>query len=275
MNLCNKITTPLYGVLLSSLLLANLASQAVAEDQEVPQIGAYFLLGNNYQPAAWGNPIVPVYFDEENRHEHILNRARAFIAFYAMASEELILGPLAGGLFENSNNTQPTLGLVVADYSIENEKLASPLREELQTAWGNTPVSNALLENVSRYQVGNVIEGNLCSLFVKGENVGDENPSYRVDSIVILAQNALSEDDIMLCFRNKAAVMFGLAPGVFDQVKTLNPRMLMASDFGIYPQLLWNTSVCRDSSPERVLECVESGIQSGYRYMLNNVLGKN
>ena len=53
---------------MSSLLLANLASQAVAEDQEVPQIGAYFLLGNNYQPAAWGNPIVPVYFDEENRH---------------------------------------------------------------------------------------------------------------------------------------------------------------------------------------------------------------
>jgi hypothetical protein len=243
-------------------------------EQKTSPIGRFFLLNNNAHPAFWGNPIVPVYFDESGEHQHILDRARAFAAFYAMASEEAPLGSLAGGMFENANNTPPTLGLVVADYRVENGKLASPLKEKLQAAWGNTPVSAVVSENIALYWVGGVTEGSFCSLLEKGEVVGDANTAYRVDSVVILAQTSLSEEDILLCFQNKIAMMFGLAPALFDQERTWGERISKPAQFSLFPHLLVRSPRCRRVQPKAVLECIEDGMRQSHENLLNVIKGE-
>jgi len=192
-----------------------------------------------------------------------------------MASEEAALGPIAGGMFENADNIAPTFGMVVADFETENGKLTFPLKNKLEIEWGDAPVSVALSQSAfyNRPYTENTTKRNYCNFLGDGDFTDESRKTYNISSFVILAHSSLSDKDMMTCFRNNIAFMFGLLPPVIEAVLQMDPRQVMVFDFGVYPQVLVNTAICRKDKPSDVLGCTIEALTSGYKYIVNDILG--
>jgi hypothetical protein len=249
------------------ILMSNFVTpHAVAENTPPHPLDTYYFFtsATTDTPIFWDSPIVPVEYDETGDHGHILARARAFAAFYAMASEEAVLGPIAGGMFENVDNIAPTFGMVVADFQLENGKLTFPLKDKLETEWGDAPVAVALAQTTV---------GSYCIFLGDGDIIYEPRQAYNISSFVILAHSSLSDGDMMTCFRNNIAFMFGLIPPLFDVMRKMESKHLMIFDFGMYPQLLLNTAICRKDKPNDILDCTIQALNSGHKYIVNDILG--
>lgn len=254
------------------LLMSNFViSHAVA--QPTP-LGTYhfFTSATSDTPVVWGSPIVPVEYDETGDHGHILARARVFATFYAMASEEAVLGPIAGGMFENVDNIAPTFGMVVADFQLENGKLNFPLKGKLETEWGDAPVAVALAQTTFDHGL-HTTKKSYCTFLGDGDIIDEPSQAYNISSFIILAHSSLSDTDMMTCFRNNIAFMFGLITPVFEVVRKMEPKHLMIFDFGMYPQLLLNTAICRKNKSNDISDCTIQALTSGHKYIVNDVLG--
>jgi len=254
------------------ILMSNFVTPHAVAENKTTLLDTYVF---STSPIFWGSPIVPVEYDETGDHGHILARARAFAAFYAMASEEAALGPIAGGMFENADNIAPTFGMVVADFETENGKLTFPLKNKLEIEWGDAPVSVLLSDAViyNRPYTENTTKRNYCNFLGDGDFTDESRKTYNLRAFVILAHSSLPDKDMMTCFRNSIAFMFGLLPPVIEAVLEMDPREVMVFDFGVYPQVLVHTSICRKDKPSDVLGCTIEALTSGHKRVVNDILG--
>lgn len=252
------------------LSISNIANAEQASDKSViskssiERMGAFFNLNGNKVPTYWANPVVPTSFDATGKYKKLINKAKVFALFNAMSSG-------AKTINDKGVNSNPTLAFVIADHIFEGSALTSELKKNLLKKWRNTPLAEALNSSVTQTNYGDIVEGKDCSLFVSGTQINSDLSHYITISAIIIANSTMSKEDILLCFKNKSALVFGMnaRPLVVD--REANKQLINFIYFGYYPALLEVASACRVEELDNSLACYTRRITKKLNRILESV----
>ena len=260
-----------FGVLCLPFISSAESADQTAGTQE-DRVRYFYLLHDNDIPPYWRSPVKVGFHDESGNSSKVLEKAKLFVEFYAMASaSELILSDTD----ETSTRDDYSFGLVVADFTPKGEFMDPGLRQRLEGLWPNTPLFEALHQRESRVSVGNVRDGDDCLIFPSGSHIKGKNSRFEVNSVVILAHARLSEDQRLLCFKNKTALAFGLGTSTFDFEKNLNETDLRRFYYGFFPTFLEVSGTCRTTEFDHVLACIHRILEHRYSDLLKVLQAKN
>ena len=254
-----------FGVLCLPFMSSAQSADQTAGTQE-DRARRFYLLFDNDIPPYWRSPVKVGFHDESGNSSNVLEKAKLFVEFYAMASaSELILS----GNDETSTSDDYSFGLVVADFTPKGEFMDPGLRQRLEGLWPNTPLFEALHQRESRLSIGNARDGDDCLIFASGSHIEGKNSRFEVNSVVILAHTRLSEDQRLLCFKNKTALAFGLFTALFDYEKNLDEIKLRETYYSSFPLFLEISGTCRKFEFDHVLACIQRTFEIRYSWMLD------